>query len=34
VAGQAFLKLAQTVAARASVLMLQEADVIPLNVIG
>lgn len=33
-AGQAFRKLAQTVAARASVLMLQNADVIPLNVIG
>lgn len=34
VAGQAFRQLAQVVAARASVLMLQEADVIPLNVIG
>lgn len=33
-AGQAFHKLAQTVAARASVLMLQSADVIPLTVIG
>lgn len=33
-AGQAFDQLAQTVAARVSVLMLQSADVIPLNVIG
>jgi ATP-binding protein involved in chromosome partitioning len=33
-AGKAFAQLAQTVAARASVLMLQSADVIPLNVIG
>jgi ATP-binding protein involved in chromosome partitioning len=33
-AGQAFQKLAQTVAARISVVMLQDADVIPLNVIG
>jgi ATP-binding protein involved in chromosome partitioning len=33
-AGQAFYQLAQNVAARASVLMLQNADVIPLNVIG
>lgn len=33
-AGQAFVKLAQAVAARASVLMLQNADVIPLNIIG
>ena len=33
-AGQAFFQLAQTVAARASVLMLQSADVIPLNIIG
>ena len=33
-AGQAFSKLTQTVAARLSVLMLQSADVIPLNVIG
>ncbi len=33
-AGQAFLKLAQTVAARISVVMLQTADVIPLNIIG
>lgn len=33
-AGQAFHRLAQTVAARASVLMLQSADVIPLNIIG
>jgi hypothetical protein len=33
-AGQAFQKLAQTVAARASVVMLQTADVIPLNIIG
>ncbi|GAB4510344.1 MAG: Mrp/NBP35 family ATP-binding protein [Anaerolineae bacterium] len=32
--GQAFRRLAQTVAARASVVMLQNADVIPLNVIG
>ncbi len=33
-AGRAFFSLAQTVAARASMLMLQSADVIPLNVIG
>ena len=33
-AGQAFRTLAQTVAARISVVMLQNADVIPLNVIG
>lgn len=33
-AGQAFQKMAQTVAARASLLMLQSADVIPLNIIG
>ncbi len=33
-AGQAFQTLAQTVAARVSVVMLQGADVIPLNVIG
>ena len=33
-AGQAFHKLAQTVAARTSVVMLQTADVIPLNIIG
>jgi ATP-binding protein involved in chromosome partitioning len=33
-AGIAFHKLAQTVAARASLLMLQTADVIPLTVIG
>lgn len=33
-AGQAFHQLAQTVAARVSVLVLQNADVIPLNVIG
>lgn len=33
-AGQAFLTLAQQVAARVSVVMLQTADVIPLNVIG
>ena len=33
-AGKAFAQLAQMVAARASVLMLQSADVIPLNVIG
>jgi len=32
--GQAFRTLAQTVAARVSVVMLQNADVIPLNVIG
>src|ERR1044071_9648049 len=32
--GQAFRTLAQTVAARISVVMLQTADVIPLNVIG
>lgn len=32
--GQAFRTLAQTVAARVSVVMLQTADVIPLNVIG
>jgi ATP-binding protein involved in chromosome partitioning len=33
-AGQAFQALAQTVAARISVVMLQAADVIPLNIIG
>lgn len=33
-AGQSFINLARTVAARASVLMLQNADVIPLNIIG
>ncbi|MCB9454984.1 MAG: Mrp/NBP35 family ATP-binding protein [Anaerolineaceae bacterium] len=33
-AGQAFQKLAQTVAARISVMTLQAADVIPLNIIG
>lgn len=33
-AGQAFQTLARTVAARISVVMLQTADVIPLNVIG
>jgi len=33
-AGEAFRTLAQTVAARVSVVMLQSADVIPLNVIG
>jgi ATP-binding protein involved in chromosome partitioning len=33
-AGQAFFGLAQQVAARASLLILQNADVIPLNVIG
>lgn len=33
-AGQAFNQLAQTVAARISVVMLQNADVIPLNIIG
>jgi len=33
-AGQAFQKMAQAVAARASLLMLQSADVIPLNIIG
>lgn len=33
-AGQAFLQLSQNVAARVSVVMLQSADVIPLNVIG
>lgn len=33
-AGQAFQHIAQAVAARASVLMLQNADVIPLNIIG
>jgi ATP-binding protein involved in chromosome partitioning len=33
-AGQAFQQLAQTVAARISVVMLQSADVISLNVIG
>ncbi|MEP7292792.1 MAG: Mrp/NBP35 family ATP-binding protein [Chloroflexota bacterium] len=32
--GQAFRTLAQTIAARISVVMLQTADVIPLNVIG
>lgn len=34
VVGQAFRSLAQTVAARVSVVMLQNADVIPLTVIG
>jgi ATP-binding protein involved in chromosome partitioning len=33
-AGQAFHKLSQTIAARISVVMLQSADVIPLNIIG
>jgi ATP-binding protein involved in chromosome partitioning len=33
-AGQAFHQLAQTVAARVSVVMLQSTDVIPLNIIG
>lgn len=33
-AGKAFYTLSQTVAARVSVMMLQSADVIPLNVIG
>ncbi|MCB9451674.1 MAG: Mrp/NBP35 family ATP-binding protein [Anaerolineaceae bacterium] len=33
-AGQAFHQLAQTIAARVSVVMLQSADVIPLNIIG
>jgi ATP-binding protein involved in chromosome partitioning len=33
-AGQAFQRLAQTTAARISVVMLQTSDVIPLNVIG
>jgi ATP-binding protein involved in chromosome partitioning len=33
-AGQAFQKLAQAAAARASVVMLQSADVIPINIIG
>jgi len=33
-AGQAFYKLAQTVAARVSVVMLQSADVIPINMIN
>jgi len=33
-AGQAFAKMAQTIAARISVVMLQTADVIPLTVIG
>lgn len=33
-AGQAFAKLAQTVAARVSVVMLQTSDVIPLTIIG
>jgi ATP-binding protein involved in chromosome partitioning len=33
-AGQAFQQLAQTTAARISVVMLQTADVIPLNIIG
>lgn len=32
--GQAFAHIAQNVAARASVVMLQSADVIPLNIIG
>jgi ATP-binding protein involved in chromosome partitioning len=34
IAGQAFQKLAQTIAARVSVVMLQTSDVIPLTVIG
>ena len=33
-AGKAFTQMAQTVAARISVVMLQTADVIPLNIIG
>ncbi len=33
-AGQAFKHMAQTIAARASVVMLQNSDVIPLNIIG
>jgi ATP-binding protein involved in chromosome partitioning len=33
-AGQAFAQLARTVAARTSVVMMQTADVIPINVIG
>ena len=33
-AGKAFQTLAQTAAARISVVMLQSADVIPLNIIG
>lgn len=33
-AGQAFMELSQTVAARLSVMMLQSDDVIPLNIIG
>jgi ATP-binding protein involved in chromosome partitioning len=33
-AGKAFMTLAQTAAARISVVMLQNADVIPLNIIG
>lgn len=33
-AGQAFKQVAQNVAARASVLMLESADVIPLNIVG
>jgi ATP-binding protein involved in chromosome partitioning len=33
-AGQAFQQLSQTIAARVSMLMLQSADVIPLNIIG
>jgi ATP-binding protein involved in chromosome partitioning len=33
-AGQAFQALAQQVAARISVVMLQSSDVIPLNIIG
>ncbi len=33
-AGQAFHKLAETIAARISVVLLQSADVIPLNIIG
>jgi ATP-binding protein involved in chromosome partitioning len=33
-AGQAFQKMAQTIAARVSVVLLQSSDVIPLNVIG
>jgi ATP-binding protein involved in chromosome partitioning len=33
-AGQAFHTLAQTVAARISVVMMQSPDIIPLNIIG
>jgi ATP-binding protein involved in chromosome partitioning len=33
-AGQAFQQLARTIAARVSVVMLQTADVIPLNIVG